>query len=44
MFDTPSWPAFALPALILAGVGVVAMWIPSRRALRIEPAVLLRVD
>jgi hypothetical protein len=44
MYDTPSWPAFALPALILTGVRLLAMWIPSRRALRIEPATLLRVD
>jgi ABC-type antimicrobial peptide transport system permease subunit len=43
-YDTPSWPAFVLPALILTGVGLLAMWIPSRRALRIEPATLLRVD
>jgi predicted permease len=44
IYDTPSWPAFVLPALILTGVGLLAMWIPSRRALRIEPAALLRVD
>jgi ABC-type antimicrobial peptide transport system permease subunit len=40
-FD-PSWPIFAIPVLIVAGIAAVATWIPSRRALRINPAVLLR--
>jgi putative ABC transport system permease protein len=44
MFDTPAWPAFIVPTLIIALVGTIATWIPSRRALRTEPAVLLRVD
>jgi len=44
MFDTPAWPAFVVPALIIAVIGTIATWIPSRRALRTEPAVLLRVD
>lgn len=42
--DTPAWPAFLVPALIVAAVSVLATWIPSRRALRLDPATLLRVD
>jgi hypothetical protein len=42
MFDTPAWPAFAV--LIVVGVGALATWIPARRALRFEPAALLRVE
>jgi ABC-type antimicrobial peptide transport system permease subunit len=44
MFDTPGWPAFAVPMLIMLGVGAIATWIPSLRALRAQPATLLRVD
>ena len=43
MFDA-HWPAFVVPGLIIAAIGAVATWIPSRRALRINPAVLLRLD
>jgi hypothetical protein len=42
--DTPAWPAFLVPALIIAVVSALATWIPSRRALRLDPATLLRVD
>jgi putative ABC transport system permease protein len=42
-FD-PSWPIFAIPVLLIAGIGALATWIPSRRALRINPAVLLRTS
>jgi putative ABC transport system permease protein len=42
--DTPTWPAFLVPALIIAVVSALATWIPSRRALRLDPAALLRVD
>ena len=42
--DTPSWPAFLVPALVIAGMCVIATGIPSRRALRLDPATLLRVD
>ena len=38
----PSWPAFAVPILIVAVIGALATFIPSRRATRINPAVLLR--
>ncbi len=38
----PDWPAFAVPVAIVAVIGALATWIPSRRALRINPAVVLR--
>jgi predicted permease len=41
VFD-PGWAAFAVPVLIILTIGVLATWIPSRRALRINPAILLR--
>jgi predicted permease len=40
-FD-PQWRAFAVPLLILVVIGIVATWLPSRRAMRIDPAHLLR--
>ena len=40
-FD-PQWTAFAVPMLIVAVIGIVATWLPSRRARRIDPAHLLR--
>jgi putative ABC transport system permease protein len=42
--DTPAWPAFVIPAAIISMVTVLATWIPSRRALRLDPSTLLRVD
>ena len=44
IFDTPGWPAFAVPMLAMIAVGAIATWIPCRRALHASPAVLLRVD
>jgi predicted permease len=44
MFDTPGWPAFAVPVLIMFATGAIATWIPSRRAIRAQPATFLRVD
>jgi ABC-type antimicrobial peptide transport system permease subunit len=38
----PPWPAFVVPILIVAAIGILATWIPSRRALRINPSALLR--
>jgi putative ABC transport system permease protein len=43
-YDTPSWPAFAVPVAIVAAVVALASWLPVRRALRINPALLLRTD
>jgi ABC-type antimicrobial peptide transport system permease subunit len=38
----PTWPAFVVPVLIVAVIGALATWIPSRRAMKINPAVILR--
>ena len=43
-FDTPGWQAFAVPVLIVVCVGVFATWIPVRRALSVDPAVVLRME
>ena len=43
-FDTPGWQAFAIPVLIVMAVGVLASWIPLARALRIDPALLLKTE
>jgi putative ABC transport system permease protein len=40
-FD-PTFRAFAIPVLMVAAIAALATWIPSRRALRINPAILLR--
>ncbi len=41
-FLDPDWPAFVLPVVLIAMIGVAATLVPSRRALRIDPSVLLR--
>ena len=41
LYDPP-WPAFVLPVLLVIVVAVLATWIPARRALRINPASLLK--
>jgi putative ABC transport system permease protein len=38
----PSWPAFVIPIAIVFAIGLIATWIPSRRAMKINPAILLR--
>jgi len=38
----PDWQSFVVPMLIVAVIGALATLIPSRRAMRIEPAVVLR--
>jgi putative ABC transport system permease protein len=38
----PDWPSFAVPVAIVAVIGIGATWIPSRRAMGINPAVVLR--
>ncbi len=42
-FLDPDWPVFALPVLLIGVIGVAATFVPSRRALRIDPSVLLRM-
>ena len=39
----PRWPAFAMPIIIIGVIGVAATFVPSRRALRVNPAELLRI-
>lgn len=43
-FDTPGWEAFAVPVLVVLGVGALASWIPIARALRLDPAIVLRTE
>jgi ABC-type antimicrobial peptide transport system permease subunit len=38
----PPWPAFVVPVLLVIVVAVLATWIPARRALRVNPASLLK--
>lgn len=38
----PDWPSFVVPVAIVVAIGAAATWIPSRRALAINPAVVLR--
>jgi predicted permease len=42
VFDPPL-AAFLVPIAILAAAGCLATWIPSRRAMRVDPAILLRI-
>lgn len=41
LYDPP-WPAFVLPVALVLVVALLATWVPTRRALRIDPARLLR--
>jgi ABC-type antimicrobial peptide transport system permease subunit len=43
LYDPP-WVAFVVPVLIVLLVGAAATWIPTRRALRINPALLLKAN
>lgn len=38
----PDWPSFVIPVAILAAIGAVATYVPSRRVLTIDPATILR--
>jgi MacB-like periplasmic core domain/FtsX-like permease family len=40
----PSLHAFIVPVIVVFIVGALASWIPSRRALKIDPVVLLRTQ
>ena len=41
IFD-PAVTAFVVPVLVVAAIGIVATWIPARRASAIDPVALLR--
>jgi hypothetical protein len=41
VFD-PRAVAFLTPLLVVVAIGVLATWIPARRALKIDPSILLR--
>jgi putative ABC transport system permease protein len=38
----PDWPAFVVPVFVVLVVALLATWVPARRALRVDPARLLR--
>jgi ABC-type antimicrobial peptide transport system permease subunit len=38
----PPLVAFALPVALVCLIAAVAIWVPSRRALAIDPIILLR--
>ena len=42
VFDSPHWQAFVVPLLLILVIGTIATLIPMRRALKINPTVLLR--
>ncbi len=42
--DTPGWETFAAPVLIMLIVGGLATWIPTRRAINLDPARLMRAE
>jgi predicted permease len=41
LYDPP-WPAFVIPVVLVMIVAALATWIPARRALRVNPALLLK--
>jgi predicted permease len=41
LYDPP-WPAFVIPMAMVMVVAALATWIPARRALRVNPALLLK--
>jgi ABC-type antimicrobial peptide transport system permease subunit len=44
VFDSPSFAMFILPIIIVLAVGSLATLLPSRRALSVNPASLLRTE
>jgi hypothetical protein len=44
VFDSPRLSVFLVPMIIVIAIGLLAMWLPSRRALSVNPASLLRSE
>ncbi len=44
VFASPSWPVFVMPVGVVLAIAVLATCVPSRRAVMIDPAVLLRTE
>jgi putative ABC transport system permease protein len=44
VFDSPSLGVFLVPMIIVIAIGSLATWLPSRRALSVNPASLLRTE
>ena len=44
VFDSPSLVVFLSPMIIVIAIGSLATWLPSRRALSVNPATLLRTE
>jgi hypothetical protein len=44
VFDSPSFGVFLVPMTIIIAIGSLATWLPSRRALSVNPASLLRTE
>jgi hypothetical protein len=36
--------SFSVVTIVTIGIGLVACWLPTRRAMRVDPAVTLRVE
>jgi predicted permease len=44
VFDSPRFGVFLVPMTIIIAIGSLATWLPSRRALSVNPAALLRAE
>jgi len=44
VFDSPSFAVFVIPTIIVVAVGCLATLLPTRRALSVNPASLLRIE
>jgi putative ABC transport system permease protein len=44
VFDSPRSGVFLVPVTIIIAIGTLATWLPSRRAVSVNPAHLLRTD